>query len=269
VTEIGETPAASSVTGLVGVDSTAYDRAHAAAHESPLMRELWARAMGEQYPVEVDPFSSCSWWTLGQAIAGLCLSPGGLLVDLGCGRGGPGLWLARALSARLIGIDFSATAIELAGLRAADFGLANRVEFRRATFEHTTIDDQTADAIVSVDALPFATDRTAALCEARRILRPGGRMVVTGRTPRPDADSWESMAARAGLDIEASHVNHAHDEHWRRLYELWRSHETDLRTDVGDAVTDNLLREATHAEPNLGQRQARVLVMRRRDLHGR
>lgn len=172
MTEIGETTAASSVIRLVGLDSTDYDRAHAAAHERPLVRELWARPMGEQYPAEVDPFSSCSWWTLGQAIAGLCLSPGGLLVDLGCGRGGPGLWLARALSARLIGIDFSATAIELAGRRAADFGLANRVEFRHATLEHTTIDDQTADAIVSVDALPFATDRTAALCEARRILRP-------------------------------------------------------------------------------------------------
>jgi ubiquinone/menaquinone biosynthesis C-methylase UbiE len=247
----------------VGVGSTDYDRAHAAAHQSDLMRELWSRAMGDQYPAEVDPFSSCSWWLLGRAVAGLCMRPGGLLVDLGCGRGGPGLWLARALSARLIGVDFSATAVALATSRAGDFGLADRAEFRQATFEDTTIADQAADAIVSVDALPFAPDRTAALREAARILRPGGRLVFSGRTARLDAPSWAGMASLAGLDVEASHINREHDEHWQRLYDLWLSHADQLRADVGDAVADNLLREATQGGARLGQREAVVIVMRR------
>ena len=35
----------------------------------------------------------------------LDMSPGSLLVDLACGRGGPGLWLARQIGAALVGVE--------------------------------------------------------------------------------------------------------------------------------------------------------------------
>ena len=85
------------------------------------MRRLWAEAMGEEYPAEVEPFSACSRWLLGRIVAALGLRPDGRLVDLGCGRGGPGLWLARALSVHLVGVDFSPVAVRLALSRAGDF----------------------------------------------------------------------------------------------------------------------------------------------------
>jgi hypothetical protein len=87
--------------------------------------------------------------------------------------------------------------------------------------------------------------------------------VFSGHTARPDADSWEAMASLAGLDVEASHVNREHDDQWQRLYDSWLSHEDELRLDVGDAVTDNLLREATQGGAHLGQRDAVVMVVRR------
>jgi len=51
------------------------------------------------------------------------LAPGQTLVDLGCGRGGPGLWLAREAGALLIGVDFSPVAADQATHRAVLFGL--------------------------------------------------------------------------------------------------------------------------------------------------
>ena len=231
-------------TGTVGVAADDYDIAHTAAHGSALMRRLWSEAMGDQYPTEVDPFSSCTWWLLGRLVAALRLPAGGTLVDLGCGRGGPGLWLARALSARLIGIDFSPVAVELAGQRAPGFLGPDRAEFRRATFDKTGLPDASVDGAVSVDALPFAADRVAALREVRRILAPGRRLALTVRV-RPDSLSdWPVMARSVGLEVEDSVINRDHDEFWRRLHASWLAHESELRAEMGTRAADNFMVEA-------------------------
>jgi hypothetical protein len=70
------------------VDAELYDRSFRALHTSSLMRRLFAEAMGDQYPAEVEPFSSCCWWLLGRLVGGLRLGPDDVLADLGCGRGG-------------------------------------------------------------------------------------------------------------------------------------------------------------------------------------
>ncbi|WP_203923362.1 class I SAM-dependent methyltransferase [Rugosimonospora africana] len=238
---------AEAKTQKVGVTAADYDNAHAGLHASPLMRELWAQAMGDQYPAEVEPFSACSWWLLGNAVAALRLRPDGRLVDLGCGRGGPGLWLTRALSARLVGIDFSPVAVDLAAIRAARFVAPGRAEFRLGTFDGTGLPDGYADGVLSMDALQFAKDRVAALREVRRILAPAGRAVVTVRQRPAGADDWPTMAASAGLDVEQSLVYPDYDEYWRRLYALWTEHEQRLRPELGDAATDNLMREVALA----------------------
>jgi hypothetical protein len=71
--------------------------------------------MGEQYPEEVDPFSSCCWWLLGQFVAGLRSRPGGTLhfrrlytlwnehtADL---RSDLGAVVANGLLAEAVGVD--------------------------------------------------------------------------------------------------------------------------------------------------------------------
>jgi ubiquinone/menaquinone biosynthesis C-methylase UbiE len=246
-----------------------FDLLHAGVHDSPLVRDLWAQAMGDLYPADVEPGSSCSWWVLGHAVAALRLKPGNLLVDLGCGRGGPGMWLARALSTRLVGVDFSSVGVQLASSRAAAFGVASRAEFRRATFEHTMLADQSVDGAISMDALPFAPDRAAALREVRRILRPGGRLVFTGRDPRPGMDRWEDLADSAGLEMESVFVNEDHDDQWRRLYALWLAHEDEIRLQAGDRAADNFMREANQGIDRSSSRRALLFVMRRPRLRPR
>jgi predicted TPR repeat methyltransferase len=86
-------------------------RFHEACDVQGLQQRLRAEAWGDEFPEEVDPSSSCTWSVLGEMVGRLRLAPGEVLVDLGCGRGGTGLWLARALNARLIGLDVSPRAV--------------------------------------------------------------------------------------------------------------------------------------------------------------
>lgn len=249
---------------IVGIEAEDYDAAHEAVHGSPLMRRLWAEAFGDQYPAEVDPFSSCTWWLLGHLVAALRLPPGGRLADLGCGRGGPGLWLARALSVHLVGIDFSPVAVRLATLRAPAFVGTGRAEFRRAPFDRTGIPAASIDGAISVDALPFAPDRPAALREAHRILVPGGRLAMTGRIRPGGSQDWPALAAAAGLELEATVPHRDHDDLWRRLHGSWLANEEGLRTELGERAAANMLLEARMALARTEKLPpAELLVLRR------
>lgn len=236
----------------------------------PLLAELYQRAMGDDYPVDVDPSSSCTRSLLGHILEMLALRSGDLLVDLGCGRGGPGLWLARETRARLAGLDFSPTGIALAMCTAERFALQTPVQFRVASFDVTGLPDASADGVISVDALPFAPDRDAALREVRRVLRPGARAVFTAAKPaehqRPcpsGAGGWPDRVAGAGLEIDHDEPRPDVPSFWLRLYQLWEQHEVSLRNEIGDRATDNMLAEAREVAPKLATLQFRAFTVRR------
>jgi hypothetical protein len=65
------------------------------------MWRLAREAYGADYPGELQPWGVTTWWTLGRFISGLRVGAGQHLLDLACGRGGVGLWLARATGAQL------------------------------------------------------------------------------------------------------------------------------------------------------------------------
>ena len=97
--------------------AAAFDEVHVATAKSTLLRELAVLAYGDEYPAEVAPTGMTTWWILGRCIAGLRVGPGQRLVDLACGSGGPGLWLARASGADLVGGAWSPVAVQRSGRR--------------------------------------------------------------------------------------------------------------------------------------------------------
>jgi SAM-dependent methyltransferase len=146
--------------GVLLPPAAEFDSEFAAADRSPGLRRVWQRAAPD-LPPEIEPYSFVSVALLGHLADALALSPGTTLVDLGCGRGGPGLWLAQSRGAALIGVDFSAVAVQQATDRAARFGLATQARFMVGDLAATGLADGVADAVVSIDALHFAADPTA------------------------------------------------------------------------------------------------------------
>ncbi|MFI8105463.1 class I SAM-dependent methyltransferase [Streptomyces sp. NPDC086023] len=240
-----------------------FDAFHAARARTPLVSRLYAEAMGEAYPVEVDASSSADWTLLGTMLARLGLAPGQRLVDLGCGTGGVGLWLARALGVGLTGIDVSSVAVGLAAARREAFVPPVRTEFRVGSLEGTGLPDAYAHGAVCVDAMGNAADRGAALRELRRILVPGGRAVVTRAVRGTGEGALREQAEEAGLVVEHVDVRPDEPAMWQRLYELWLAHEEALRRDLGDVQAENMLREARRVLPLLPSRRAYALTLRR------
>ncbi|MET9469988.1 class I SAM-dependent methyltransferase [Streptomyces sp. NPDC006544] len=245
------------------------DRYHISWEKSTLRRKFAAEAFGEEYPAEADPSSNCTWSVLAAMVRGLRMRTGEVLVDLGCGRGGPGLWVARAVSVRLIGVDHSPVGLELAAARASHFLLPDRVRFQLGTFDATGLPDACADGLISMDALPIAPDRDAALREVRRILRPGARAVFTGSDRLPghptytsNVPTWRDRIARAGLELEIDEDRAEARRQWQRWYALWEQHEAQLRAEMGDEAAEAMLEEARFVGPLLPHMRLGLFTVR-------
>ncbi len=189
-----------------------------ASPASPVQERVWREAFGDEYPEGVDPYSYVTASELRRFAADLAVGSGDTLVDLGCGRGGAGLWVALSTGARLTGIDIAEAALVAARERATRLGVEAR--FVRGEFETTGLPDGEADAVMSVDALLFTPDKAAALRELRRILRPGARLCLTSwdyhRQPEgrpPQVPDHRPLAADAGFSVLA----YDDTERWHEL----------------------------------------------------
>jgi SAM-dependent methyltransferase len=178
-----------------------FDQWFADIAESQARQQLFTECLG--VPAEVGPSNTVPLIGLQAVAAALALEPGGVLVDIACGRGGPGMWVSRETGADLTGIDFSAEAIAQASQRRTLFGLESRATFAVGTFDSTGLSAGVADAVMCIDAFQFSRDRLAAAQEVRRILRPGGRVVMTCWEPIDRSDEALPERLRT-LDLAAT-----------------------------------------------------------------
>ena len=99
-----------------------------------------------------------------------CLRPGDKLLDVAGGSGAYASAIVRALPVTVVGVDISESMIRQ---RAEDPLLERNVV---GDMEALPFDDDEFDAVLFVAALHHVPDPARALQEARRVLRPGGRL---------------------------------------------------------------------------------------------
>lgn len=238
------------------VVAAGYDAVYAAVDRSPTLRRLWHEgAEGPDFPEEFGHISFTTLADLRRTASELRLAAGDTLAALGCGMAGPALWLARETGANLIGVDLSVVAVEKATARAEEFGLGGQAEFRVGSFAATGLGDGAADGATSEDALQYAPDKTAAMREIVRILRPGGRFVFTAfeleaaraaALPVLSVDPVEDygpLLADAGFDVDAYEEIEGWPEPTIATYSSVIAAREDLVREMGEVAVAALLSE--------------------------
>ena len=112
-------------------------------------------------------------------LAAAALRDGERVLDVACGTGLVSFAAARAvgLAGRVLGVDLSGGMVDAAGQRAVQRGVPNAT-FARMDAETLVLPDASFDVVLCALGLMYVPEPEQALREMRRVLRPGGRLVV-------------------------------------------------------------------------------------------
>jgi ubiquinone/menaquinone biosynthesis C-methylase UbiE len=121
------------------------------------------------------------------------------------------LWLAATTGARYLAVDINEPALAAVTRRAAALGLTNRVSTAPGSFEQLPASSASVDAVTSIEAFMFVSDKPSAAAEVARVLRPGGRLVMVSydysqeMTPGrpPQLRDHRPLLTSVGLDVVA------------------------------------------------------------------
>lgn len=157
--------------------ASGFDQMYRATDHSAVYAEAVQASLSD-LPQWLVPYSFVGTSLLERISTELHLEPGATALDVGCGAGGPALWVAERTGASIIGIDLSPAAIDAARALAELRGLSGRASFDVADAAATGIADASIDAVMSIDAMMFV-DAGSAAREIARLLKPGGRLAMT------------------------------------------------------------------------------------------
>ncbi|WP_316153172.1 class I SAM-dependent methyltransferase [Cupriavidus sp. BIC8F] len=142
--------------------------------------------------------------------------PRSRVLDLGCGAGHAS-FAAATVAGEVTAYDLSADMLAVVEAAARERGLAN-IRARQGAAEQLPFDDASFCAVVSRMSAHHWRDVPAALAEIRRVLRPGGRVVLIDIAGAPDPlrDTWLQSVE---LLRDPSHVRDYTPAGWRAMFE--------------------------------------------------
>lgn len=170
--------------------------AHYQAFAAGVYEEVRRTAFGED-------IGQNSWLTaaeLDRVLLRLDLRPSNRLLDVGCGSGGPALYVARRTGCQVVGVELSAEGVAEATRLAHEAGLESRATFLQAdASEPLPFEDGSFDALICIDAINHLPDRAGVLGDWARVLRSGGRLLFTDPVVITGILDSEELAIRTSI----------------------------------------------------------------------
>jgi cyclopropane fatty-acyl-phospholipid synthase-like methyltransferase len=150
-----------------------------------------------------EDLGQTSWMTtdeLDEIPVRLGLDPSSSVMEIGSGAGGCAVHLAATAGCHVTGLDLNAGGVRNANDLARARGLESRARFLECDVSRgIPFDVNDFDAIYSNDALCHIPNRLALLLDARRVMKPGGRLLYSDAVIISGEVSKEELATRSSI----------------------------------------------------------------------
>jgi len=150
--------------------------------------------MAERYEEFLVPVIFVPWAR--DLLARIDLMPGDRILDLACGTGIVAR-LAAQMGGSVVGGDINPGMLAVAADRAAGLPVA----FQHADAQALPFEDGSFDALICQQGLQFFPDKSAAIAECFRVLRPGGRAVFCTAGSLDENPLMRSQVAAFGTHV--------------------------------------------------------------------
>lgn len=232
-----------------------YDAVYSSWSASPAFRDLWARhAVDGEMADGFEHLNFARTADIESLRKALDLRPGDPFVDLACGAGGPGAWIAHQTGAKLIGVDLSTVGTRIAAERAAAHHLGS-ANFVVGSVERLPMVDGCVVGAMSLDSLQYVLDKRATFAEVARALVTGGRFAFTAfevdgdrvrNVPVLGVDpvgDYSILLRDAGFRVETYEETPGWHGRLVAAYSAVLADEQTLRLQMGNSAVDALLLE--------------------------
>jgi ubiquinone/menaquinone biosynthesis C-methylase UbiE len=148
--------------------------------DAPEIHVQWA---SDYLNADLDAFYDACY---ARIVEKLAPAPGARILDAGCGYGHHAVRLA-SHGLRVTGLDFSQAALARARDNIGQAGMAHRIDLRQGDLLAMPFGDAAFGYVNCWGVLMHIPDLERALVELARVLRPGGKLVLTENNAR----SWD------------------------------------------------------------------------------
>jgi cyclopropane fatty-acyl-phospholipid synthase-like methyltransferase len=116
------------------------------------------------------------------------------VLDAGCGVGGAAMFLAQEKNAEVVGISLSQKQIDIANDIAVKKNLTERTSFLVMDYSNTDFEDESFDVVWACESVCHAQDKLDFIKEVFRLLRVGGRLILSdfflNKDKQNDPHNW-------------------------------------------------------------------------------
>lgn len=100
------------------------------------------------------------------------------ILDIGCGTGGPAVFIGKTYGCRVTGVDLGETQIQAAKQAAERSGVQDRVTFQLADGTNLPFDEGTFDGVFLLGSASHVEDKAKLFAECARVTKSGARLVL-------------------------------------------------------------------------------------------